>query len=541
MGTKRTVQNSNRIKLATTEKPGSVLDLTRLVETRLLIQGGSGSGKSTLARRILEQTSGALQQIVIDPEGEFRTLRKIGDYLLCSKDGDIPTDVKSAAMLAKRIRQSGVSAVVDIYELKPHERQLFVSRFLEGLMSTPKKYWRDALLFIDETHMFAPQARSSECLIAVQDTAARGRKRRLGLICATQRLSKLHKDVAAELQNRLIGQTGLKNDLRSAADDMGLSYAETRTSLVALKPGQFWAFGPAIAPEYTLFQAAQTKTQAATAETKTARASASLSKVIKSLSDLPKQAAKAAQTLADLKTDNTKLKQENTRLTKAADKKGIDENEVKRRIREALTSLPPAKVTRDDQKIVRLAEQIINETTGQTKQIPMRDKITPPIVQILKLNRDSSIPIMGKGEQKVLIAIAQHESGVDREQVTILTGYKPSTRNQYIQRLQVAGLIDVGPPIIATDEGVKMLPTDFEPLPTGKELRDYWINRLPLGERTILLPIIEAYPNSVSREQLSIETGYKPSTRNQYIQRLQTRKLINISGGEIVAHAHLFD
>jgi hypothetical protein len=50
-----------------------IIDVARLVETRLLLNANSGGGKSWALRRILEQTHGKLQHLVIDPEGEFHT------------------------------------------------------------------------------------------------------------------------------------------------------------------------------------------------------------------------------------------------------------------------------------------------------------------------------------------------------------------------------------------------------------------------------------------------------------------------------------
>jgi DNA helicase HerA-like ATPase len=50
------------------------LDLEELLATRLLVQGNSGSGKSHLLRRLLEESAGFVQQIVIDPEGDFVSL-----------------------------------------------------------------------------------------------------------------------------------------------------------------------------------------------------------------------------------------------------------------------------------------------------------------------------------------------------------------------------------------------------------------------------------------------------------------------------------
>ena len=52
----------------------ATLDLEELLATRLLVQGNSGSGKSHLLRRLLEQSAGLVQQIIIDPEGDFVSL-----------------------------------------------------------------------------------------------------------------------------------------------------------------------------------------------------------------------------------------------------------------------------------------------------------------------------------------------------------------------------------------------------------------------------------------------------------------------------------
>ena len=50
------------------------IDIEELLATRLLVQGNSGSGKSHLLRRLLEESASIVQQIVIDPEGDFCSL-----------------------------------------------------------------------------------------------------------------------------------------------------------------------------------------------------------------------------------------------------------------------------------------------------------------------------------------------------------------------------------------------------------------------------------------------------------------------------------
>jgi DNA helicase HerA-like ATPase len=72
-----------------------------------------------------------------------------------------------------------------------------------------------------------------------------GRKRGYCAVLATQRLSKLHKDAAAELLNKLIGRTGLDVDVKRAGDELGFD-KEQRQTLKTLAPGTFYAYGPAV-------------------------------------------------------------------------------------------------------------------------------------------------------------------------------------------------------------------------------------------------------------------------------------------------------
>ena len=53
------------------------IDLADLMAERLLIQGNSGAGKSWLMRKLLEESSGQVQQIILDPEQEFLSLAEM--------------------------------------------------------------------------------------------------------------------------------------------------------------------------------------------------------------------------------------------------------------------------------------------------------------------------------------------------------------------------------------------------------------------------------------------------------------------------------
>jgi uncharacterized protein len=149
---------------------------------------------------------------------------------------------------------------------------------------------------------------------------------------------------------------------------------------------------------------------------------------------------------------------------------------------------------------------------------------------------------LGKGEQQTLKAIAQYPDGVTREQLTVLTGYKRSTRNTYLQRLAQWGYcVSQGERTVITEQGFAALGDSYEPLPTGQALRDYWMTELPEGEKKILAHLIEAHPNGVEREDLTQLTGYTRSSRNTYIQRLGAKELIETDGTAVKASKVLFE
>src|SRR6185369_5184167 len=164
------------------------VSVDRLIETRAIIMSRSGGGKSWALRRLLEQTNGQVQQIVIDVEAEFFTLREKFDYVLAGgAEGDCPADTRSAAMLARKLLELRVSAIIDIYELKAHDRIRLVRLFLESLIESPKSLWHPCLIVIDEAQLFAPESTKCESTQAVIDLMTRGRKRGFAGILATQR------------------------------------------------------------------------------------------------------------------------------------------------------------------------------------------------------------------------------------------------------------------------------------------------------------------------------------------------------------------
>lgn len=97
------------------------VNLTALLDTRLLIQANSG-GKSWLLRLIAERAD--IQTIVVDNEDEFASLREAVDMLLVGANAELRANPRHAALLARRLPEFKVSAVIDLYELRRQARFL---------------------------------------------------------------------------------------------------------------------------------------------------------------------------------------------------------------------------------------------------------------------------------------------------------------------------------------------------------------------------------------------------------------------------------
>ena len=228
---------------------GICVDIEELLATRLLVQGNSGSGKSHLLRRLLEQTAGLVQQVVIDPEGDFTSLADEFDHIVI--DGAAHS-VREIEALAGRVRQHRVSVVLALDELEVEQQIRCAALFLGALFDAPREHWYPALVVVDEAQMFAPSAAGELAeetrrltLSAMTNLMCRGRKRGLAGIVATQRLAKLAKNVAAEASNFLMGRTFLDIDMVRAADLLGMERRQAER-IRELERGHFLALGPAI-------------------------------------------------------------------------------------------------------------------------------------------------------------------------------------------------------------------------------------------------------------------------------------------------------
>lgn len=534
------------------------LDIQTLVATRLLVQANSGGGKSYALRKLLEATHGKVQHIVLDIEGDFSSLREKFDYILAGKGGDIEANPKHAAFLARKVLELKTDIIVDLYELKQHERIRFVKEFCDAITNAPKELWHPALVVLDEAHIFCPEKGQAESMSAVIDLCTRGRKRGFCAILATQRLSKLNKDAAAECNNKLIGRTGLDIDLKRAIDELGLSSNSGR-ELKNLEPGEFFFFGPALSREVSKGKIGETKTSHPRAGLRNLSYKAAPSATVKSallkLGELAKQAEEEAVTVADLRRKVKELEKEKRIVVKPHESE-ISKEEIQKIADRLVVSARKELEKQMSSKMKSLRDsllEVISKFGKAELEVPPRAELqlkpasfTGPKQTVRQTSpRFSSQPGdtvrsdgLGQCERKILGFLAsQAERSFTKVQIGAMTGYAHSSGGFHnaISKLSRAGLIErsSGNTRI-TESGIEWIEENGADTP--HKLAD-WVTKLGACERAIYEFLLsEPHDNEWSKEEVAERTGYAHSSGGFHnsLSRLNTLGLIQRERGGVV-------
>ena len=535
------------------------IDLTNLIISRLLIQANAGGGKSWLLRKILEQSHGKVQQIILDLEGEFSTLREKYDYLIAGRDGDIPINLRTAELLARKILELNVSTIIDISELKKHERILFVKRFLDSLMEAPRKLWHPCLVIVDEAHQFCPQTSKSDSASSVIDLMTRGRKRGFCGILATQRISKLHKDACAEANNRLIGRTGLDVDRKRSSEELGFTSKEEERSLRNLEPGEFYAFGSSISKEIIKFQVDNVKTshpQAGKNLIKSSPTPDNIKKLLKEVIDLPKEAEEELKTTNDYKNKVTELKRQVRILETSKPKPEVDEKSLERvkqqgfieGEREQKNQVLFWKNEYDKSgrallKIHELSDKGDNhKPVIQEKPKPLVRSLPPPSTQqkpIITSNGENELGICGRKLYSLLFQYP--DRSFSKAQIGVFTGYshKSGGFSNAISHLRQLGLIE------GSGNSLKAKHLDSSVAQEFDFSKEAIISKLSKCEREIYNVLLENPHEEFTKEDLALQTPTQYSANSggfsNAISRINALGLIERNNGMIKLNPELLE
>jgi hypothetical protein len=565
------------------------LDLEVLLRTRLLIQANSGGGKSFLLRRLAEQLFGKVQVIIIDPEGEFSTLREKYGYVLVGQGGETSADIRSAGLVAEKLMELKASAVCDLFEAfrkNPQGRHTWVKNFCNALLDAPKKYWHPLILIIDEFHKFVPEkgygeSEASESVIGI---GTAGRKRGICLVGATQKLAKVRKDVSGELLNRLIGPTFEDVDLDRAADLLSVLRADRAAffeQMRILEPGNFWALGRAISKARILVKIGPVRTSHPDVNTgKYALVAPPTPQKVKALlpklGDLPKEAEERQQTIQALQAEVRSLKAQ--LRTVKVETKEVVKTQIPKDVLDYITKLKDVveqyekwrdamvdfwnklfSMKMPTAPVIKLPKKEFEKYNTVPESRPSFIPNSRPLTPIAKLHtpdakkgetdqRTGSHSDLKNPEQRILNAIAWFESiGIDlpeQSAVAFLAGYRygGGAFNNPRGALRTKGLVEYhGDRIKLTDAGRQLAVFPEETL-TDEALHEKVLSRLSTPERRLLKPLLAAYPEALTNEELLEASGYNPGGAfNNPRGRLRTLGLIEyLPGSQVRARSLLF-
>ena len=497
------------------------------------------------------------------------------------KRGDIPLDPKGGALLAEIVVETNISVIIDLKMTSMNARQGFVYDFatrLYELNETPRH------LFFEEAHEFLPQnprfENQQKVLGAMSRLVTGGGGLGLGFTLISQRPASVNKDVLTQIDNLYVMGMKGPQDAKAVRDwyehNVGdkEKLKEIMGSLANLKPGQMWSISSE-SHEAELVQVRQRVTYHAGRTPKVGERPVSIRKFgvaqvsKKFAAIMQKREAKAQVEVRDLAQAKARVAELNRELAarpkivvekKVIDKAGMKRavnqlhrqyqdilNKYGRRFKEiydTVTGIGNLAGTVKKIKLPKLPKLNVEVAVSLSKIEPVQQHrpgaIIPATVKTGPMESSENLP---KGERTILMAIAQYPNGVERGTLTVLTGYKRSSRDLYVQRLTGKKLVEANGSILtATPDGVRSLGSYYQPLPTGHALLEHWRGKLPAGEKRIL-NVLVAHPGTVvSRDSLIEKTGYKRSSRDLYIQRLVARRLVVVVGGSgVKASDMLFD
>ncbi len=422
---------------------------------------------------------------------------------------------------------------------------------------------------IDEAHQFCPEKGQAESSSSVIDLQTRGRKRGFCGVIATQRISKLNKDAAAECNNVLVGRTTIDIDRKRAADDLGFTTKDQERGLRKLADGEFFGYGPAISKEdYIKIMVGDVETthpEPGKNLIKASKTPDNIKKLLKDVIDLPKEAEEDLKTTNDFKKKIVELKRELRHSQHSQPKPIADEKALQRShdhgFKEAdrismdilkKTNLGLEKFKRGVQGIVTNCNKLLqveiphfpvkSNTINERPVIPSIQKVsTTPPREIIPTN-DIADDINDEPEQKVLglcpkrvysFLYANPDKGFTKIQLGLMTGYSPKSGgfNNAVYSLNTRGLTRKEGNLIYLGE------TDSEIASERQEefSIDLFVQKLPKCPKELFKLLLDNPGQEFSRDEIAGHTGYSPTSGgfNNAVYKLNTLGLIQRDNGKI--------
>jgi hypothetical protein len=543
--------------------------------------GTRGTGKTYAAGVFAEELLDAsVQVVIVDPVGPWYALRLdkngrkrgIDIPVFGGIHGDVPLEHTAGALVARLIVERGISVVLDISDFTDGQQHRFVTDLCREVFQLKKRNKSPLHFIFDEGHEFFPQfvdASLAQMVGATKRLWKVGRNYGIGGTIISPRAAEVNKGALNLTDEIYTGKLKAPEDIKRIngwANANGVS-DDMIARLPDLPKGRLIAWRESGAVE-TRFREKRTFDASATPDGKETKprelepldldeirkAMASVVEESKAndpralrarIAELERELAKKPTAKVETVPVPAITEADHKRLAAAADKLYDAEQEFLHRLREADQGL------RSDIDVLAQRQQVVTSEVGnfltmvKRAGVPRNPAVNgahpPPRVVPTPIASDHALT---KCARAILTALAQLGGTTTDSRVSAVSGYRVTSSGfaNALSELRTAGLMTGSRGHLQlTDEGARQAGS-VPPLPTGKELLDYWLHNGGLGacERA-LLDCVYAN-NTISRAALATASGYSATSSGfaNAVSKLRTLDLVHGPNGGDLTIAEAF-
>jgi hypothetical protein len=583
-------------------QPHAALPPTAIAQHTAIL-GKTGSGKTSTGKLLVEQAVAAGARVcVLDPiKSDWWGLVSSADgkrpglpfHVLGGPRGHVPLHSGAGAAIAELVASGKLPlSVLDMADFEPGGQHRFFVAFAETLL----KRMRGALyLVLEEAHELAPKERSGVgghenlSIHWAKKLATAGRSKGIRLVLLTQRTQALHNALLGSCETMIVQRLTAPADqkpvlgwLKANVQDAQVRQ-EIESSMASLKTGTGWLcsgeariFERVQFPRISTFDNSATPTDDAAelhvrsvdvdldalralVGTAVQEAEANDPRKLKArIAELERQVAAAptareSGSFAALEAIRSEAQTLRERLTTVErDNAALEQHrdavlETLERVKSMVGAALESAVVPTYRKITNPSAPAPVARTSPTRlALPSRPAATPA-PRISKANGSGPVGEITGPQQRILDSLAWWERiGSDAPEyaaVAAMADYsvKSSSFGVPVSQVKRLGLVT------ARDGTLSLTPAgrqaaNWPDVVTGDELRRRVLDRLEGPQRRLLEPLLEAYPNALSNEELAKRAGYSADSSSYGVPRSQLKKygFIQYRDGQVVAREILF-
>lgn len=546
-----------------TVAPGLVLPMEAVTQSFALL-AVRRAGKSNAAAVLAEEMhSAGLPWVAVDPKGDWWGLRSSKDGavpglpvpVLGGLHGDVPLTPEAGKLVADLIAGENLTCILDVSDFPSKAAQMrFLTDFAEHLFRLHRLQPHPRHVFLEECDDFIPQRVMQEqarCVGAWSKIVKQGGAFGLGVTLISQRSAVVNKDCLTQVETLIALRTTSPQD--RAAVKAWVDYHDAGRELVdslpGLEDGEAWVCSPHWLARHgqppiqrvrfrqrATFDSGATPTMASASQRPATLADIDLGAILDRMEAASVQAGEPATARKRDGKENAGLRRQVRELT--AEIASLRSREPERI---EVPVLAPGDVAALEQAITALRDvagslelTIARAVKPAPAAVPapavpsVTRKAAPPGSHPEEAPEGSTVAL-GKAQRAILTVLARFPEGRSKKQLAMLARYSVNSGgfNGSLASLRGAGLIGRGDPVVITDAGREAL-GEWEPLPSGRDLVEYWLAYLSKAEGVILQLLLDSWPAPMSKEGIAAAAGYSANSGgfNGALARLRTLQLI---------------